>query len=206
LESSYFLSRRSIFEAMPLREGAVIFAGDSLTEQCAWGELLQSPLVLGRGIGGEPIAGLRLRLAEVLRHRPRQMILLSGVNNLLQGADVESLALEHRALVEEVLQSQPHVQVVIQSLLPVSEANFAAQPTAASRRQREMNAAIVQVNQTLRDLYATLPAERVVYADIHSHLLDGSGQLDSACSLDGLHLTGQGYARWRDAVRPLLQI
>jgi hypothetical protein len=152
LESSYFLSRRSIFEAMPLREGAVIFAGDSLTEQCAWGELLQSPLVLGRGIGGEPIAGLRLRLAEVLRHRPRQMILLSGVNNLLQGADVESLALEHRALVEEVLQSQPHVQVVIQSLLPVSEANFAAQPTAASRRQREMNAAIVQVNQTLRDL------------------------------------------------------
>ena len=84
-ETGLYHSRKQLFERMPTQQGAVIFLGDSQTEQCEWQEFLQldSVLVLNRGIVGDHVNGVLSRLDEITRHKPSKIFLLVGINDLI---------------------------------------------------------------------------------------------------------------------------
>ena len=49
--NSHYSRRVSHFNNLPVKKGAIIFIGDSITEQCNWSELFDNPEILNRGIG-----------------------------------------------------------------------------------------------------------------------------------------------------------
>ncbi len=203
LDSSYFRERRSVFESMPQHEGAIVFIGDSHTERCPWNELLRRPDVLNRGIGGDTLPGVRQRVSEALRHHPRQLFVMAGINDLITNdATTKQLAQQFRSLVAAVKKSSPRTQLVLQSVLPVNKKNFASRPPdLADKLQKSMNNDIREVNQSLK---AMADGKQVIYIDIHSHLLDAAKQLDIRYTFDGLHLNGKGYSKWKQLLLPLI--
>ena len=43
--------------------------------------------------------------------------------------------------------------------------------------------------------------QEVTYLDVWGALADHEGRLDKRYTNDGLHLTGEGYVVWRDAIK-----
>lgn len=166
----------------------VVMLGDSLTQYAEWSELMGCP-VANRGVAGDTIEQVRQRLSDVVALHPKVLFLLVGVNDLEDGVAPPEVARRHAALIRELRATLPTTRLVVQAILPV-------------RGQRRLSlSAISDTNALLRH---AAKAAGAAWLDVGSVLVDPTGQLDPRYSLDGLHLTGDGYRAWAEAIRPLL--
>lgn len=196
-------SSQELYAAMPIRRGAIVFLGDSLTQRCPWNEITRRDDVLNRGIGGETIANVRGRLSEIVRHQPRQIFLMIGINDLLNGRADADVMNDLRTLFNEIRRRLPRTQIVLQSVLPInSQGTAAVTPDEAQRQQKQINASIIALNNVLKKWD---DGRQIRFVDLHSGLLDRNGELSASYTFDGLHLNGRGYRIWQTKVRAFLQ-
>ena len=183
--------RQQLFERLPEHRGAIIFLGDSHTEQCEWQELMggDSVTVLNRGISSDYVAGVLARLPEVLRHRPAKIYLLVGGNDLLFQTSPDEVAAQYRELVQRIRRESPDTELVLQSIPPVNN----------ELRNTRMTNANIQVLNTRIAQIARDYALR--YLDLYTPLTDASGNLSAKFTEDGVHLNGAGYAVWNGELR-----
>ena len=87
----------------------------------------------------------------------------------------------------------------IQSVYPV---NPARKPTFYSKTGSRTNDTIDELNLILQDLCKQYDC---IYIDVNTHLKDSDGNLKKAYSIDGLHLTKQGYEMVAKIVTPFLE-
>lgn len=188
-EDGLYQHRKQLFERMPTTPGAVVFLGDSQTEQCEWAEFLQDSLpILNRGISADHTGGIYDRLDEVLRHKPLKIYLLIGINDLLYGTPPEQVELGYRKIVEKIRRTSPETALILESVLPVNN---------AVKHVGIENATIQAMNQRIQQIaqdYA-LP-----YIDLYSHLVNARGELSEQFTADGIHLNGAGYAVWKKEI------
>lgn len=179
--------RRELFERLPTRQGAVIFVGDSQSEQCEWQELLypDNSVILNRGIVGDYVTGVQARLDEIIRHQPARIFLLVGINDLLFGKTPEEIEPFYRELVATIRKRTPDSELFLQSILPVN--NDIKKLGVENETIQQLNAKIAAIAQS----YA-LP-----YIDLYSQLTDANGNLSAQFTADGIHLNGAGYAIWK---------
>ena len=161
--------------------------GNSLTEQGNWSELF-GKTVYNRGIGGDVTDHLLERLPPITQAHPRRVYLLIGINDLLfhpPGYVLEN----YRALLERFRAETLQTEVIVTSLLPVNN---------TVRRTGIDNAAVRAVNAELPALAAEFGYP---FFDLHSSFVDADGKLDGRFTLDGIHLNGEGYATWVEALQ-----
>jgi len=193
-EAGIYTHRKSLFEKLPERPGAVIMLGDSQTALCEWQELLgDSVRVLNRGISGDYMDGVWGRLDEVLRHKPLKIFLLIGVNDLFFGNKPEAIEARYREIVQKIRRESPDSELILQSVLPV---NGAVRSLPAGNA--EIQALNVRIAQIAKD-YA-LP-----YVDLYSQLTDVSGNLSARFTDDGIHLNGTGYLVWKNELKKVMR-
>ena len=193
-ESGLYAHRKSLFERMPDRPGAVVFLGDSQIEQGEWQEMFSDvPNVLNRGISGDNVDGVWERLGEVMRHKPVKIFLLVGVNDLFRGNTLPDIEKKYRDIVQRIRREQPDAQLVLTSLLPLN-GGIRSLP-ADNAAVQALNARIAQI---ARD-YA-LP-----YLNLYDQLTDARGNLSAQFTADGIHLNGLGYLVWKKQVEPYLR-
>lgn len=190
---SYF-GRKDTYARLPRMDAAIVFAGDSITDLCVWHELLQRP-VLNRGISGDTIEGLRLRIEEVLQHHPRQLFIMIGINDLFSSKTSDEVWVEYQRLVSQIRATSPQTRLFIQTVLPVNTGiwKVAVPPHLA--------ASIIQINKKLSEI---ADGKYIVYIDLYSHMVAEENQLDKRYTWDGVHLNGAGYAQWRELLYPYL--
>ena len=192
-EAGLYTHRNTLFEKLPARPGATVMLGDSQTALCEWQELLgDSTTVLNRGISGDYTDGVFRRLDEVLRHRPRRIFLLIGVNDLFFGNKQPAAEARYRDIVQKIRHESPDTELILQSILPVN--NKARSLPASNVEIREMNTRIARIAKD----YA-LP-----YIDLYEALIDAGGELSLRFTDDGIHLNGTGYTVWKNALEPFL--
>ncbi|MDR3713057.1 MAG: GDSL-type esterase/lipase family protein [Puia sp.] len=180
-------SRTSYFRQLPVKKGAFIFFGDSITHWGDWSEFTGYAFALNRGIAGDNTYGLVNRVDEVTRHSPRKVFILVGTNDINIHIPLAKSLENYDKLVLAIRRESPSTEIYIQSILPVNnELINRAYYTGT-------NEAIRQMNQSLDSLARKL---HVVYVDLYTQFLDPSGQMDAAYTYDGLHLTGAGYLHW----------
>jgi len=188
-EAGVYTHRKSLFEKLPERPGAVVMLGDSETALCEWQELLGDSLtVLNRGISGDYMDGVFARLEEVLRHKPLKIFLLIGVNDLFYGKKPEAIEARYREIVQKIRRESPNSELILQSILPVN-----GEVRSLPATNKDIQAMNVRIAQIAKD-YA-LP-----YTDLYSQLTDASGNLSTRFTDDGIHLNGLGYIVWREAL------
>lgn len=187
--SPTYRGHATTFAAMPAAEGAIIFAGDSLTAGCAWHELLGRPDILNRGIAGDTVAGLKNRLGEIVRHRPRAIFLMIGINDMLYHKPSEQLVREYLALVDEIKAALPATRLYLQSILPVDSVRL--------ELDRDLDETIVRANAAIA---AAARDAGIVFVDLYPMMATETGRIDDRYTSDGVHLSAAGYARWREGI------
>lgn len=187
-EAGLYRHRTDLFERLPDRPGAVVFLGDSHVEQCEWAELTGLPDALNRGITGDHTQGVLARLNEALRHRPRLVVLMAGVNDLLLGRSPEETAADYQLIVERIRRESPQTELLLVSILPVN--SQVKRISLDNAIVRSLNAHIAGI---ARDY--TLP-----YIDLYAECADADQRLSARLTDDGIHLNGQGYIVWKKAM------
>ena len=163
----------------------IVFAGDSITEFFPVHEMLQSELKLyNRGIHGINSLQLLEHLnTQVLDLKPSKVVLLIGVNDL-KTRQPEEVRETIETIIATIQQKLPETQIILLSVFPMNESpEFVRTPSLRS------NKSISILNKFL----SHLASDKVKWVDVHDLLCDESGQLCRDLTVDGLHLTIDGY-------------
>ena len=171
------------FDALPAASGGVVFVGDSLTNEGRWAEVWPDLAIRNLGVPGDTSWGVLARQGQVVQARPQRIFLMIGTNDLgAWGKSPTSIAANIDALLAIWTTELPQTRIFVQALLP---------------RGAEFQARIVELNTLI-----AVAARRhgATYVDTHTPFLV-AGQLDPTLTVDDLHLTGQGYLRWRAIIQ-----
>ena len=180
----------------PVATGAsrVVFMGDSITDswpQPRFGEFFPGKPYVGRGISGQttPQMLVRFRL-DVIDLKPKAVVILAGTNDIAGNTGFISNEEIQGNLASMAELSKTHgIRVVLSSILPVSE--YHASPTAVPQTAARPMNRIKTINDWMRKYAA---AEKHVYLDYFSAMVDDKGLLREELSADDLHPNAKGYA------------
>ncbi|HXG57312.1 MAG TPA: SGNH/GDSL hydrolase family protein [Vicinamibacterales bacterium] len=180
----------------PLAPGdqRVVFMGDSITDvwpQPRFGGFFPGRPYVSRGISGQTTSQMLIRFRpDVIALKPKVVVLLAGTNDIagntgpmldqdIQGniASMAELAVAHG------------IRVVLASITPTSAYHTAANGVPQTTLRP---LARIAANNTWMKEYAA--ANRHVYLDYFSAMVDSIGALREDLSADDLHPNAKGYA------------
>ena len=182
-----------------LLEPDMIFIGDSIVEYYPLQELLgTAKTIVNRGIRGYQTGLLLDNLdAHLYGDAVDQIVLLIGTNDI--GKDIlMNEALDNlEGVIQSLNRDYPLSQIKLVSILPVNEGEEYKQTVyiRTNEKIREWN----QAYEALATAYM-----QVDFLPIYDSLTDSEGQLQSAYTTDGLHLSVAGYQALSDALKTYL--
>ena len=192
--NEFYYQRATLFELLPIKSTDIVFLGDSQTNGCEWAELLGNPNVKNRGISSDVIQGFADRVQPIIDGEPAKIFILGGVNDVSHSISADSIATAMRNLVRKIKVGTPCTKIYLQSLLPIDN-SFKRYKNLIGKEQ-----VIVDANVLLKKM---AEEEDIVWIDLFSKMVDpATGAMRKGLSNDGLHLLGEGYFVWRDAVLP----
>lgn len=192
-QGEYHYQRRSLFEVLPVCSSDIVFLGNSITDGCEWSELFDSRHVKNRGISGDRTAWMLERLDPIIAGHPKKLFVMIGVNDLAGGSAPEQIVADLARLIDRFRTESKWTKIYIQSILPVNGTDFSQYPNHYAHGHL-----VVTTNKRLE---ALCDEKGVTYLDVWGALADDEGRLDKRYTNDGLHLTGEGYLVWRDAIK-----
>ncbi|QTD38465.1 hypothetical protein JL193_04005 [Polaribacter batillariae] len=124
---------------------------------------------------------------EVTESRPEKIFLLIGTNDLRNKKTPEYIIQKITQITEKIRKESPNTIVYLQSLLPTY-----------NRPERPISS-IKAINEGIKKLE---DKTKVFYIDLFSHFANPNeeDQLYNNLSLDGLHLNGKGYLKWKKII------
>ncbi len=162
------------------------FLGDSLTDGYDLEKHYPSYVVSNRGIGGDTTFGLEDRLDTSLYDlQPKVALMLIGVNN------IDSMFENYENILKGFKEKAPDTRIILLSL------------TSMSGEWGKNNQLAAYNNVRIKML-----AEKYSfsYVDLYSALFNlETGEIYSEYTIDGCHLTAEGYEALTEAIMPVLE-
>jgi lysophospholipase L1-like esterase len=180
--------REGMFALTKLDSVKIVMLGDSITAAGLWNEITGCPSLANRGISGDDSAGVLQRLDEIIKLKPAAVFLMIGINDLHAKVPPETIAENVRLTVQKLSEAGAHVFLTF--TLPVVQ-----------HYERKLNPKVDELNAAYKKLAGQLDVDLV---DLRDKVSTESGALRNELSMDGLHLTAEGYRVWRDAIAPLV--
>ena len=190
-QDKYYVRRATHFDDLPVYRHDIIMLGNSLTDGAEWNELLRNPRVKNRGIIGDIVQGLYERMEPILKGKPRKIFILSGVNDVSHGVDGDSIARAMEKLIVLIKKRSPRTKIYLQSMLPF---NTDVQMWKLLKGREQV---VIDGNRAMEKM---AKRQGVTWIDLYPLFVDKNGKLREDLTNDGLHLLGQGYLIWRDAI------
>ncbi len=166
----------------------VVMLGDSITQGGNWTELFPGLKIVNRGIAGNKTMDIQARLDQVFGDQTRDVFLMAGINDLVQGAEVDQV---FGNLVEIVRRlQQKKIKVHLQSTLECSRVQCGAWLDK-----------VRLLNGLLQDYAAK---NGIVWININDGMTSESEGLLGFYTNDGFHLTASGYLAWSKTLTPYM--
>jgi lysophospholipase L1-like esterase len=195
-KSTYYEQRRTLFEQLPNTKNEIIFLGNSITDGSEWAELFQNKRIKNRGISGDVTEGVLYRLSEVTESKPAQVFLLIGINDLARHIQKDTVFASICRIATTIREQSPKTRVFVQSILPVNP-TFDKFTGHCSKTEE-----VKWINRKLEDFCAQSGFQ---FVDLFPHFIGQNNDfLNPEFTNDGLHLTGEGYLKWAEIIKPLL--
>lgn len=170
---------------------ASVLMGDSITEGWFTSDpgFFKKNNFVGRGIGGQVTSQMLLRFREdVIKLKPRQVIILAGTNDIAENQGPIALDKVFGNIVSMAeLAKANNIRVVLCSVLPAYDFGW---------RKNMMPAEKVIALNTMIEAYAR--KNNIVYVDYHSAMKDSRNGLDKSYTEDEIHPTAKGYVVMED--------
>ena len=163
----------------------VAFLGDSLTEGYNLNSFYPDWTVVNRGIGGDTTIGLEKRLqVSAYDAHPKVISMLIGANNF------DTMLTNYETIVSKIKQNLPQSSVILCSLTSMT-GDWAKNNEKARQNNVEIQKIAAKYNY--------------VYADLFNPLLDPTtNELRQEYSVDGGHLTKEGYTVITNVLKPII--
>ncbi|MCF8302948.1 MAG: GH92 family glycosyl hydrolase [Bacteroidales bacterium] len=184
---AYYYHRKTHFETLEDMRKEIVFLGNSLTDGAEWAELFDNDRIINRGIGGDDTDGILERLEEITDRRPEKIFLMIGTNDLANGKSVDYILKNYRRIIERITTESPKTTLYIQSELPTDDAIH------TNRKNEDL----MRINDGLKKL---CEESGLTYIDLFSLFAGENNQLKDKYSFDGLHVNGEGYLVWKEAI------
>lgn len=182
-----------------LLEPDMIFIGDSIVEYYPLQELLgTTKTIVNRGIRGYQTGLLLDNLdAHLYGDAVDQIVLLIGTNDIGKDVSMNETLDNLERVIQSIAREYPLSQIRLLSILPVNEGEEYKQTVyiRTNEKIREWN----QAYEALASAYM-----QVDFLPIYDSLTDSEGQLQSAYTTDGLHLSVAGYQALSEALKGYL--
>jgi len=193
---AYYWHSKDMFDHLPDTRNEIVFLGNSITDGAEWFELLQNKRCRNRGISGDVTEGILLRLDGVTKLRPSAIFLLIGINDLSRNISVDEITGRYREILQRIQNETPGTKVYVQSVMPVNPA------TGGNKRLEGKTDLIIELNGRLQTLAKEFS---FTYIDLFTPLADSNNLLPRRYSIDGLHLSYEGYRVWADAIKEFVR-
>lgn len=193
---AYYLDRDKLFQVLPSDSGSIVFLGNSLTQYYELAELFKNDKIKNRGIHGDDIEGVLKRLEPIIRSQPKKIFIELGTNDLDVGRSQENILTSYSRLIDTLQRTCPTAKIYIQSILPTANSSALLPSYCSPQRNKE----IKEVNAALNKIAVT---KSCTYIDVHRFFAVNE-QLNPAYSVDGVHLSGEGYLRWTQILKPFV--
>ncbi|WP_164126375.1 GDSL-type esterase/lipase family protein [Sphingobacterium luzhongxinii] len=189
IDSNYVFSgyteRLEQYRKMPTLRGAIIFLGNSLTDAGKWNDIAPELPILNRGISGDISYGVLARLDEVLRHQPRKLFLMIGVNDLKRGIPTSNIIQNYERIVRRIQKESPKTRIYLNSILPIHPEKLIESFKSVT------NADVSKLNDGLKLLAKS--DKNIQFVDLHKVVADKQGNLKPEITPDGIHLEVAAY-------------
>jgi lysophospholipase L1-like esterase len=182
-----YVMRVTTFAKLPAMNGGIAFLGDSLTEYGRWPEAYPDIRVRNFGIAGDTTVGVLHRVSQVIGASPAAVFLLIGTNDVEFGRSPEAIAANVGEILDRLAAGLPGARLYVEGLLP---------------RQPEFDAKVRAVNALLKDAAAK---RGLVFIDLYLRFV-AEGRLDPRLTPDDIHLSGDGYLIWQDAIKDYVAV
>lgn len=164
----------------------VVFFGDSITSGGDFSRFFPDISICNLGVPGDTLRGMAERGEMIAAVKPEKVFVMGGINSLTDSSYDRTLE-EYRALLDRIGEVTD-AEVCVQGILPVS--------AKQEKRLFVRNSTISRFNLEI----AMLAEERgYTYIDLYGVFLK-DGEMDPACTKEGIHLNAKGYRTWADAI------
>lgn len=197
--TQHYNERVELFEQLDdLDSTKIVMLGNSLTENAVnagdWNVLLRTKNVVNRGISGDDALGITSRLVQILPKKPKAIFLMCGTNDLSHHLTAEQVFQKCKGVIDSIRSGAPETRLYVQSLLPINE-NFGRWKNLKGRTDD-----IPVVNEMLRQY---CEEQQITYIELFPYFTNRHNNvLIRFLSVDGLHLSKQGYRIWAEHLRP----
>jgi lysophospholipase L1-like esterase len=166
---------------------SIAFVGDSLIAGGSWDEWFPDFEVHNFGVDGSTTDDLLVRLDDVVRAQPDELVLLAGTEDLSRRGSVEHIVRNIETALVTLRRELPGTRLLLVSILP---------------RGHEFADRIHEANRHLWQFVATVHGQ---YLDAWPGLALEDGELNPVYTADRLHLNDEGYQAWLAELRPALE-
>ena len=194
--SAYWWHSKDMYDHLPDTRNEIVFLGNSITDGAEWYELLGNRRIRNRGISADVTEGILLRLDAITKLKPAKIFIMIGVNDIARNMTTVEITANYRTILERIRTESPKTKVYIESVLPVNPA------TGMALNHTNKTGQIMELNGKLKELATEFGG---TYIDLFSVMADPDNHLPRKYSIDGLHLSYEGYRVWTDAIRPYVR-
>lgn len=191
----HYVERVEKFATLPpITSDDIVMLGNSLTENAGdWNKLLETTGIVNRGIGGDDATGINHRLVQILPGKPKAIFLMVGINDLSHNLTADEVFVLCKSVIDNIRADAPDTRLYVQSLLPINE-SFGRWKTLEGKTD-----VIPRINKSLKKY---CKENNITYINLFDKFKrKGTNELRKELSVDGLHLSKQGYKIWAFQLR-----
>ena len=180
-------------------KGQIVFIGDSITDLYHLDDYYQDlPLrTYNSGIGGD-VTGMLLKRIQVSLYdlEPTKVVLMIGINDINGGVSTDTILKNYNDILSGIKTKLPFAKVYTMSILPINN------DVPSYIDVKKSTERILSINEEIKEMASNYSYQ---YMDLFSLVKDDSNHLKKEYSLDGIHLSEQGFVTWTNLIKPELQ-
>lgn len=178
-------------------EENIVFFGDSITYRYNIKESFSDHYIVNKGINGHSTNDLLNRLdTDVIEYNPSKVFLLIGVNDLSGFIDKETVVDNIKKIIEQIKEKRPKAKIYIESIYPINRRILTEKEYPID--EILTNDLIKETNELIKELCKD---KDLTYIDVYDELIDDEGNLKEEYTVEGQHLTDEGYKKVTEVLK-----
>lgn len=192
------LIQKEIIKEVPVVDDNYVFLGDSITDWYDLDKYFEGLPVVNSGVSGYSTNNILNNMNKmVYQYNPSKVFILIGINDLELKVDDDVVVNNIRKIVQGIKKNRRYAKIYVESIYPINNSDDDKIEGSIINGNRK-NSDIIDINNKLVKL---AEEEGVTYIDLHKELVDDNGLLKIEYTVDGLHLSSEGYKKVTEVLR-----
>lgn len=167
-----------------------VFVGDSITELYKLDDYYKNFKVVNSGKSGYKTTDILDNIdTMVYDYNPTKIFLLIGTNDFLnKDVNPDEVYENITKIIENIQKNRKYAKIYVESIYPTCHHDN--EKVNLSETNKRPNKKLKEINKKLKDY---CEKNNITYIDVYSKLVDEDGELNLDYTVDGLHLSKEGY-------------